>query len=77
MSRGIITLGYIDYVLDLKDVVNVAEILGRAEQYESKYNGGDNTHHIFESSRKELAVIKLISEDFYRLAKLAGRPDKT
>lgn len=77
MAKAIITLGYIDYVLDLKEVVTVAEILGRAEQYESKYNSGDTTHHIYETNRKELAVIKLISEDFYRLAKLAGRPAQT
>lgn len=75
MAKGIITLGYTDYVLDLKDVVTISEIMGKAELYESKYaSGSGSTYHIYENSSKELATIKLISDDFYRLAKLAGKP---
>lgn len=75
MAKGIITLGYTDYVLDLKEVVTIAEIMGRAERYESKYaSGSGSAHHIYENDSKELATIKLISDDFYRLAKLAGKP---
>ena len=75
MTKAIISFGYTDYVLDVKDAVAVAEILSRADIYESKYvSGGENTHHIYSNEKKELASMKLITEGFYNMCKLAGKP---
>lgn len=77
MSKAILRLGYNDYVLDLKDAVTIAEMFSKAERYESKYiSGSGSTHHIYANEDSEMGSIKLVSEDFYRMAKLAGKPDK-
>lgn len=77
MAKAILTIGYTSYVLDIKDAVGVVEILSGAEMYESKYRStSPNTHHIYANENPELGTIKLISDELYRLAKLAGKPDK-
>lgn len=74
MAKAILTIGYTDYVMDLKDAVTIAEMLSKAERYENKYvSGGPNTQHIYEND-KELGSIKLISDSLYQMAKLAGKP---
>lgn len=76
MSKAIVRMGgYTDYVLDLKDAVAVAEILSKAEIYESKYRSGqDTTHHIYSNYEKELGHLRIISHEFYNMCKLAGKP---
>lgn len=76
MSKAIIRMGsYTDYVVDLKDAVTVAEILSRAEVYEHKFRtGADNTHHIYSNHEKEIGQLRLISQEFYNMCKLAGKP---
>ena len=78
MSKAILEFGWQKYVLDLKDAVAVAEALSRAEKYEEKYvKDGDNTVHIFANdSVYTMGHIKLISDAFYQMAKLAGPPPK-
>jgi hypothetical protein len=77
MSKAIVKFGYTDYVLEVGDAVAIAEMLSKAEVYDSKYvSGGDSTHHIYPNEKQEVGTIKLISEDFYRMAKLAGKPAK-
>ena len=77
----VVSLGYSNYVLSNKDAVALAEILEKAELYESIWipsgerNGGhDHTYHIYENDKQ--IDMKLISTDLYRMAKLAGRPEK-
>lgn len=77
----VISLGYKSYVLSNKDAVTIAEILERAEMYETVWipsaerNGGpDHTYHVYEST--DQIDMKLISADLYRMAKLAGKPEK-
>lgn len=76
MTKAIIRLsGYTDYVLDLKDAVALAEIVSKAEVYEHKYRSGqDNTHHIYLNHEKELGNLRVISQEFYSMCKLAGKP---
>ena len=75
MTKAIISFGYTDYVLDVKDAVAVVEIISKAEVYSSKYKSGqENTHHIYSNEKKELASMKLITEGFYNMCKLAGKP---
>ena len=77
----VVSLGYSHYVMSNKDAVTLADILERAELYESIWirsedrNGGpDHTYHIYESDKQ--IDMKLISTDLYRMAKLAGKPEK-
>jgi hypothetical protein len=50
-------------------------MLSKAELYEEKYvQGSDNTFHIYASDKQAIGNIKLISDDLYRMAKLAGPP---
>lgn len=79
MTKAILAVGYTEYVLDLKDAVTVAELLSKAEKHEGKYHHSSSTrsHHIYENEESELASLKLITDSFYRMAKLAGKPDKS
>jgi hypothetical protein len=77
MSKAILTLEYTNYVLDLKDAVAVAELLGKAERYEEKYRPSPepNTHHIYSNDTHFIGNLKLLSTDLYNMAKLAGKPE--
>ena len=76
----VVRLGYSDLVMPIKDAVTLGEIMQRAEKYEKKYRKdevtgtSDYTYHVWPSP--EEINMKLISDDAYRLAKLAGKPEK-
>jgi predicted DNA-binding ArsR family transcriptional regulator len=77
----VVELGYKNYIMGNKDAVALAELLSKAELYESIWirpedrNGGaDHTYHIYPNDQQ--VGMKLISDDFYRMAKLAGKPEK-
>ncbi len=71
----VMKIGYTEFVLPVKEAVTVAEILQKAEVWKEEYvSGGENTYHVypFEGSIK----MELVSDDLYRMAKLAGKPEK-
>ena len=71
----VLSLGYGDIVLPTKDAVTLMEILEKAERYRQKYNSGNpSTYHIWPQDVEYTA--KLISDDLYRMAKLAGKPEE-
>ena len=70
----VVSLGYGDIVLPTKDAVTLMEILEKAERYRMKYHSGNpSTYHIWPQDVDYQA--KLITEDVYRMAKLAGKPE--
>jgi hypothetical protein len=78
MAKMIISIGYKEYVMDTVKAMAVAEALGEAEFYESKYRNsedGGTTHHVWEQDANEAASIslRLLPNNLYRLAKLAGK----
>jgi hypothetical protein len=76
MTKAVIEFGWQKYVLDLKDAVALAELMGKAERYEEKYvKDADSTVHIYENTAG-LGSIRLIGDSLYRMAKLAGPPPK-
>ena len=72
-----IDLGYKSYVLDTKDALTLAEIVGKAEMYEEKYHGSgqDNTHHVYPN--EERFTMRVLPDSMYNMAKLAGKPAKS
>lgn len=77
----VVSLGYSSYVLSNKDAVALADILEKAELFEAiwipsgeRHGGPDHTYHIYENDKQ--TEMKLISADLYRMAKLAGKPEK-
>lgn len=78
MPKAVLSLGYSEYVLEMKDALTVAELLGKAEKHESKYHSSTSsrTHHIYENEETEFGQLRLITDSFYRMAKLAGKPEK-
>ncbi len=78
MAKAIVSINYVDYVLDLKDAVAITELLSNAEVYEEKYRTGmDNTHHVYPNSNAKGAItsLKIVSTEFYNMCKLAGKPE--
>lgn len=70
----IVSLGYSHYVMPTKDAVQLLEILEKAERYVHKYRANDeSTHHVWPNDTTVEA--KMIGNDMYRMAKLAGKPE--
>lgn len=76
----VMEFSYSSFVLSPKDALAMAEILQRAEKYEKKYrkdevtNSSSYTYHVW--PYPDEIIMKIISDDIYRMAKLAGKPDK-
>jgi hypothetical protein len=76
----VMEFSYSSLVLSAKDALAMAEIIQRAEKYEKKYrkdevtNSSSYTYHVWPNPDE--ITMKLISDDIYRMAKLAGKPEK-
>ena len=75
MAKATIHLGYDEYVLDVGDALKVGELLAKAEKYERVYDNSSATHYIYPNEDMEWQL-RLLSDEFYRMAKLAGKPPK-
>jgi len=82
--KAIITLGYTDYVIEVEDAFRIADIMGKAELYKADWSSEGTAHYIYPYAERDenhtwglpVETIKLISDEQYRLAKLAGKPPK-
>ena len=75
----VVTLSYGELVMPTEDAVQLLKILEGSESYRLKYHSNhgsqnESTHHIFPNDSTYHA--RLIGEDLYRMAKLAGKPEK-
>jgi hypothetical protein len=80
----IVTLGYTDYIVQTKDALTLLEILSNSERYEERYIGKDaknnntgeayHTYHVYENDA--VFTAKIIPNEKYRMAKLAGKPER-
>ena len=80
----IVNIGYTEYALPTKDAVTIMEILSNAQRYEERYiskdaknnNTGEayHTYHVYENDVTVSA--KVIPNEKYRMAKLAGKPER-
>ena len=81
MNKSIVSIGFTNYVLDTPKAVQLLEFLSEAELYEEKWNrsgdGGTTSYHVFEQDDgKTVHTLKLLPSAFYRMAKLAGKPQR-
>jgi len=80
----IVNVGYQDYVLPTKDAITLLELLSKAERYEDRYVSKEDkknttgeayhTYHVYENDTVFNA--KVIPNEKYRMAKLAGKPER-
>ena len=81
VGKVIVEIGYRNFVLDARDAVALAEMLGSAERYEAVWHGktdtteAHHTYHIYTQDAPDAPTMKIISDDAYRMYKLAGKPD--
>jgi hypothetical protein len=82
MSKALVSIGYVDYVLDIGDAVTLMGIMGKAELYKAvtDYNAKPNTtaYYVWEQdpTRKANVVVQLLPDAVYRVAKMAGKPQE-
>lgn len=81
-----IEIGYSRYVMSKEDALTMMGILERIERFEQKYwskddreakgmpEGQDYTYHVYPSDTT--FDMRIISDDLYNMAKLAGKPEK-
>jgi hypothetical protein len=76
MAKVIVSIGWgSDFVMDAEKALTLLDLLKDAEKYQDKYDKGGNTFHIF-PQEKEVATLKVLSNNMYAMAKLAGKPEE-
>jgi hypothetical protein len=85
--KAVIGIGYRDYVMEAEDALALLQVMAKMERYETKWRKeeeGGTRYFIWAASEGEqpgghgqnAGSLRLISDDHYRLAKLAGAPPK-
>ncbi len=67
------------YIVKSADALKVIEILEKAEIYDDKWRkeeDGGTTYHVWSASPEDLPSLKIISDNVYQMARLAGKPEK-
>jgi len=80
VSKAIISFGYKKYVMSIENAITVVELMSNAERYESKYKSkdqGGTTYHIWEEDDIEPKEFQVLSDNSYRMAKMAGKHPET
>lgn len=80
MSKAIVRVGYEDYIVDADKALAIVEALADAERYDMKYRreeGGvpaHHTHHVYDVDTDKKFDVQVISNKFYLMCKMAGKP---
>ena len=79
MPKAIVNVGYHDYVIDAEEALTLYAILAKAERYKRDYRSkddGGSLHYVWEQdNEEEMRSFTIISDNLYRMAKLAGKPE--
>ena len=80
----VVDIGWQKIILHREDALKLAEVLEKAEVYEEKYWSRDErtargmteeyTHHVYTNDKHY--NMKIITDELYQMAKLAGKPEK-
>lgn len=77
--KAIVQIGYKTYVMDTEKALTLLGALDGAEVYEAKWdsNSRQTSYFIYDQdSSDSIRDMKLLPDALYRLAKLAGKPNK-
>lgn len=77
MSKAILNIGYMKYVMDVDKAIRIMDMLGGVEEYEEKWHKpeeGGTTYHVYNASIDRLRVT-IMPDALYRMAKMAGKPE--
>jgi hypothetical protein len=76
-----VSLHYANYVLPAAQALQLISLVSKAEIYEDKYHSqmtGEHadkyTHHVYENDKP--MSMRLMPDAFYKMCKLAGKPEK-
>ena len=80
----VVEIGYQKYVMQKEQAMKLIEVLEKAEVYEAKYWNetkrkekgidADYTYHVYPNDKS--FSMGIVADDHYRMAKLAGKPEK-
>ena len=75
--KAVLNLGWKNYIMDADKAIAVMQMLEGAEVYEEKWHSESKgkTYHVYERDLDQ-QTINLIPDSLYRMAKLAGKPEK-
>jgi hypothetical protein len=80
MKKALVSVGYHTYVLDTQDALRLLEIMCNAEIYEEKWRkdeDGGALHYVYpQDSSEGIRQLRVIPDALYKMAKLAGKPEK-
>lgn len=76
MDKVIVNVGYQQYIMPTKDALELTRILNSAERYQAKGYGEDKSYYIWSDNKPVIDRFEFITNDIYRMAKMAGQPPK-
>lgn len=77
--KAIVKIGYKDYVMDAEKALTMLGALDGAEVFEMNYDHKNKTRSYFiyaQESEDNIREMRLMPDALYKLAKLAGKPNK-
>jgi hypothetical protein len=81
--KAVIQIGYRSYIMEPEEALALLQVIAKAERYEAKWRkeeDGGTSYHVWneveESRGHDAGSLRLITDDHYRIAKLAGAPPK-
>jgi hypothetical protein len=81
-TKCIVNLGWKSFVMDTDKAVTMMELLDGCEMYEEIWHReeGDTkpytSYHVYDPEEPAMGSIKLLPNSIYKVAKLAGKPEK-
>ena len=77
-TKCIVNLGWKTFVMDTNKAITLLEMLDGCELYEEEWDSDTKTttYHVYAPEEPNLATIKLLPNNIYQVAKLAGKPEK-
>lgn len=77
--KAIVQIGYKNYVMDASKALTLLGVLDGAEVYDTKWDSQTKTTSYFvyeQDNGDNIREMKLLPDALYKLAKLAGKPNK-
>lgn len=80
MSKMVVDIGLYSLVLDTQDAVKFVDLISKAECYRERWRSkedGGTSYHIYPMDRETSRVaLKFITDDEYKVMKMAGKPEE-